>query len=77
MKAVELLKASKKIMELLSKCDIKTDDYKHLDLYDKYRQMLEQEEKLTYIVLYLADYYHTSESTVRRIIKRFGRDVKF
>lgn len=75
MKIAELIKISKETMKMMSKCGIKTDDWRHLEMFDEYHSMRENCEKFRYIMAYLAEKYRLSESSVRRIIKRLSADV--
>lgn len=76
MTAAELVKINSISMELMSKYDIKQNDWQFIEMYDKYRSLREQGEKYCYIVASLAEKYHISESSVKRLIKRFSREVK-
>lgn len=75
MKVEELLKISIETLKLLSKCDIRTNDWKFLEMYDLYNDMRRNKEKFRYIIAYLANKYKISESSVKRIIKRFSSEV--
>lgn len=63
-------------LEMLSSVDIKASDYKYLPLIEDYETMLEQKQKVTFIVAVLSQRYHVSESTVYRVIRRFYKTVK-
>ena len=76
MKGVDLVKINKVGMELMSKIDLHTSDYQYLELYDTYLDMRNMGEKVAYIVAHLAETYHISESSVKRIIRRFSREVR-
>lgn len=76
MKIVELVKISKESMKLMSDFDIKTSDWRFLDLYEKYQEMKSRKEKFRYIIAILSEKYNISESSVKRIIKRFSNEVK-
>ena len=75
MKGVDLVKINKTGMELMSKIDLRTSDYKYLELYDTYLTMRGQSEKVSYIIAHLANLYHISESSVKRIVRRLSREV--
>ena len=75
MRIIELLKISAKILKLLSENDIRTSDYRYIDLYTDYTKMLKDGEKVAYIVAVLSKRYGTSESSVFRILRRFRKDV--
>ena len=76
MKGVDLLKINRIGMELMSKIGLRTDDHQYLELYDTYLNMRNMGEKVAYIVAHLAETYHISESSVKRIICRFSREVR-
>lgn len=63
-------------MELMSEIGLRTDDHQYLELYDTYLKMRNTGEKVAYIVAHLAETYHISESSVKRIIRRFSREVR-
>lgn len=75
MKGVDLIKINKVGMELMSKIGLKTDDHQYLELYDTYLDMRRVGEKVAYIIAHLAEAYHISESSVKRIIRRLSREV--
>lgn len=62
-------------MKLMSDHDLKTSDYKYLEMYDKYISMRGMCEKIGYIIAYLSEAYNISESSVKRIIKRLSTEV--
>ena len=62
-------------MKMMSECGIKSDDWKHVKMYDEYTSMRLNKEKFRYIMAYLAEKYRMSESTVKRIVKRLSREV--
>lgn len=76
MEVYEIIKISREIMKVLSNSDIKVDDYQYLEMYDEYLSMKSCKEKYRYIIAVLSFKYNISQSTVSRIIKRFGNVVK-
>jgi len=76
MTAFELMFFLEKAMKSLSECDIKMDDYRHIDMYLEFKEMLAKNEKKEYIKTSLAEKYHMSESSVTRVIRRFDKLVK-
>lgn len=74
--AYEIIKISREIMKLMSECDIKSEDYKYIPLYEEYLLMREDREKYRYIIAVLATKYSLSQSTVTRIVRRFSKAVK-
>ena len=75
--AVDLIKISRVTLELLSKSDIRIDDWRYLELYDRYKSMIEEGNKVSYVVALLSEEYGISEASVYRVIKRLGSPVRF
>ena len=75
MKAVDLVKISKQAMILMSDCGIRSEDWQHLELFEEYQQMRSNHDKFRYIRAFLSEKYRTSESTVKRIVKRLSCEV--
>ena len=63
-------------MKSLSKSDIKMDDYRHVEMYDDYCQMVDNGHKVEYVLAVLREKYGMSESTIRRVLSRMYRPVK-
>lgn len=76
MKVVELVKISSEAMKVMSASGIRTDDWKHVLMYDEYTAMRRESEKFRYVIAHLAEKYGTSESTVKRIVRRLSREVR-
>lgn len=76
MKVVEFLKIGRELLKLMSSFDLRCDDWKHIELYDEYAVMRSQGEKVDYILSVLSGKYKLSESTVKRIVRRFSKEVK-
>ena len=62
-------------LKTMSEFGLKTTDYKYVGLYADYLKAKEKREKFTFIVMDLANRYGISESSVKRIIRRFERDL--
>lgn len=77
MTAFELMVFLEKAMKSLSECDIKIDDYRYIDMYLEFKEMLAKNEKKEYIKSYLANKYCISESSVARVVRRLDAQVKF
>ena len=73
---IELIKISKTTLEALAEKGVKTKDVRHIGMYNDYEEMKHNGEKSTYIIACLADKYSTSESNVKRILKRLRSQVK-
>ncbi len=76
MKAVEFLKIGRELLKLLSNFGLRCDDYKHIELFEEYMQMRKNGDKVDYALYILSNKYNISESTVKRIIRRFSKEVK-
>ena len=75
MKVVELVKISMEALKMMSNSGIKTEDWRHIEMYEEYEDMRKNCEKFRYIIAYLAEKYKTSESTIKRVVKRLSREV--
>ena len=75
MKVVELVKISMEALKMMSNSGIKTEDWRHIEMYEEYMDMRKNCEKFRYIMAYLAEKYNTSESTIKRVVKRLSREV--
>ena len=75
MKVVDLVKISKEAMKMMSNSGIKTEDWRHIEMYEEYEDMRKNGEKFRYIIAYLAEKYKMSESTIKRVVKRLSREV--
>lgn len=64
------------MMEMMSKHDIKLNDWRYVKMYEEYTKMRCNRDKFRYIIAHLAEKYHVSESSVKRTIKRLSGEVK-
>ena len=71
-----VLKINKSQAKLMSDNDISPHFYKYIPLYEEYMAMVAQGEKKNYILAKLEERHHVSESTIKRIVKAFSREVK-
>ena len=76
MEAIDFLKVGKEFLKLMSNCDLRLDDYKHVELCEEYAEMRENGYKVDYILSVLSSKYKMSESTIKRIVKRLSKEVK-
>lgn len=76
MKAVEFLKIGRVLLKTMSILDLRRDDYIHIELYEEYAEMRREGEKSDYVLSYLANKYKVSESTIKRVVKRFSKEVR-
>ena len=75
MKVAELVKISMEALKMMSNSGIKIEDWQHIEMYEEYVDMRRNKEKFRYIIAYLAEKYKTSESTIKRVVKRLSREV--
>ena len=75
MKVVEFLKIGRELLKVMSSLGLRRDDYQHIELYEEYVIMRAEGEKVDYILRYLSERYKLSESTIKRIVRRFSREV--
>lgn len=74
MKIIEIVKINRELLRNLHIAGVRLDDAKYINLYTEYRHMLENHEKVSYIVTVLAEKYAISERKVYGLIKRFQTD---
>lgn len=74
MKIIEIVKINRELLRNLHIAGVRLDDAKYINLYTEYRHMLENHEKVSYIVAVLAEKYAISERKVYALIKRFQTD---
>lgn len=76
MKAFELLIINKAMIELLAKNDLDVGDVKYIEAYKDYSRLMAEGHKQLYVLQYIEDEYDISKSTIKRLIKKFGKDVE-
>lgn len=74
MKVIEILKLNKELLNVFKSVGIKVEDVRYIDLYNDYKSFLESGEKVSYIVMVLADRYDISERKVYGLLKRLQMD---
>mgnify|MGYP002517534199 CR=1 FL=1 len=74
MKVFEILNFNREPLKRLQQAGIRIEDVEYIDLYNDYRVMLDDGDKVSYIVATLADRYHVSERKVYTLIKRYGSE---
>lgn len=67
----DFIKINSETLKLLSKYDIKVDDYQYIAFFKEYEEMLAKGYKVSYIVAVLSAKYGISETTTYRILRRF------
>jgi len=76
MKAYELLLVNKTMIELLAKNDLDVGDVKYIEAYKDYSRLMAEGHKQLYVLQYIEDEYDISKSTIKRLIKKFGKGVE-
>ncbi len=71
MKLIEILNLNRELLTKFQKAGIKLDDVQYIDLFNEYRTLSAQGEKVSYIVARLATEYAVSERKVYSLIKRY------
>ena len=75
MKAANLVKIAKELLKMMSYCDLKVSDWQWLDLYSEYVKNKKMHVKHNANIFILSEKYKISESTVKRLIRRFEQDI--
>lgn len=76
MKIFEILNFNRELLNRLNDCGVRMEDTRYIDLYQEYSRMLSDGEKVSYIVIRLADKYKVSERKVYSLVKRFQMDCR-
>lgn len=64
------------MIELLAKNDLDVGDLKYIEAYQEYSRLMSEGHKQLYVMQYIEDEYEISKSTIKRLIKKFGKDVE-
>ena len=67
----EILDFNRNMVGIMKEVGVKEDDYRYFPLYEEYRRMMQNGDKVTYIVAVLAERYHVSERKVYSLIRRY------
>lgn len=73
----KLAKICGDLLKVLTELDIKTDDWRNLEMYSEFERRKSRGEKISYIVEILAEHYGVSVRQVYRTVKRLGVDDGF
>lgn len=76
MKIFEILSFNRELLYRLSKAGVKTDDYRYIDLFRDFTEMMDEGNKTTYIVAVLAEKYAISVRKVYSVIRHLRSDCK-
>lgn len=72
----EILSFNKELLRRLAEFDIRTEDYRYVDLFRDYTKMMQEGNKTTYAVAILSDKYAISERKVYDILRHLRTDCK-
>lgn len=76
MKVIEILNFNRELLKRLQASGIRLEDARYIDLYMDYVRLLEQGEKVSYVVVVLSEKYLVSERKVYSLVKRFQSDCR-
>ena len=68
MTVYELLSVNSEVLKKLHVNGVRISDYKYVEIYKRYLEMVESGEKVSYIVSNLASLYEVGERTVYRLM---------
>lgn len=71
-----LLKLNLYQVEIMSKCGLSVDDTRHIPMYEEYLSLRGEGVPKERIYQYFKGKYHVSESTVKRVVRRFSGQVR-
>ena len=71
-----LLKLNLNQVKIMSKCGLSVDDVRHVPMYEEYLSLRREGVPKERIYQYFRNQYNVSESTVKRVTKRFSQRVK-
>lgn len=67
----ELISINSPMLKKMHENGIRISDYKYLNLYEKYVEMVGNGDKISYIVSNLATLYDEGERTIYRLVELF------
>ena len=70
-----LLKINLNQVKIMSKCGLSVDDIRYIPMYEEYLSLRREGVPKERIYQHFGSKYHVSESTVKRVVKRFSRRV--
>jgi Iap family predicted aminopeptidase len=75
MKAIKIIEIGAELLKMMSFCDLRVQDVQYIELYSEYVKARNNNVKYNAIIYELSLRHQLSESTVKRIIRRFERDI--
>ncbi|MBR8719940.1 hypothetical protein IX307_001173 [Bacteroides pyogenes] len=76
MKVIDILIFNRELLKNLQESGIRLEDCRYVDLYSDYINLLNQGEKVSYVVALMSEKYSVSERKVYALIKHFQGDCK-
>lgn len=76
MRIIDAIKFNQELLKKLLDAGIKLEDAKYVNLFDDYSAMLAMGDKVSYIVVFLAQRYNICERKVYQLIKHFQSPLK-
>ena len=76
MKVIEIWSFNGELMKMLQASGIRLGDAGYIDCDSDYTRLLDQGEKVSYVVAVLSEKYSVSERKVYALVKRFQSDCK-
>ena len=73
----ELVVFHKTILKQIYELGINPSDYKYVDLYCEYIDMMNKGDKVSYIVLVLAKKHKVSERQVYYLLRKFSHEIDY
>lgn len=74
MKVFELINFNSELLKKLETAGVRLRDVHYIGVYSDYMSMLQDGDKISYIVAVLSNKYNISERTVYSLLKRFQKD---
>lgn len=74
MKVIEILKLGRGMMKVLQESCIKMEDYKYIEMYEEYKEIVKSGGKTSYAVAVLAEQYGISERKVYYLLRKLSKD---
>jgi AmiR/NasT family two-component response regulator len=74
MKVIEVLKLGKEMMKVLQESCIKMEDYRYIEMYEKYKDIVARGGKTSYAVAVLSERYGISERKVYYLLRKLSKD---
>jgi hypothetical protein len=74
MKVIEILKLGREMMKVLQESCIKMEDYRYIEMYEEYKDIVACGGKTSYAVSVLSERYGISERKVYYLLRKLSKD---